>query len=260
MDIFTSEDNQDAVLRTCQEEVAALVVERGWHLLEPPEWVAETMSQVRIGSIANPRRAAVHVYSHAMHAACSGFEGQERREQAYDELFRFLLAYARKRFPQVYDDVAQQAVEFVIDRFVYCRKPGAFLTFALYQLLAAARTVNRQHDLHLRGADSATLEDRVVAEALRDRQPDLSAPFITAELRASFERLAGEFLREHPRAEMQLAALRLKYIDALDDAAISARLGKPTSSVYVLRSRAIEKLRAKPEWRALAVEFGILPE
>jgi DNA-directed RNA polymerase specialized sigma24 family protein len=89
---------------------------------------------------------------------------------------------------------------------------------------------------------------------------DLAEPVITDELRQRFEQLTVEFLRKHPRAAQQLSALRLKYIDGLDDVAIGQRLGRSIGSVYVLRSRAAEKLRAEPEWRALAAEFGILPE
>ena len=88
----------------------------------------------------------------------------------------------------------------------------------------------------------------------------MAAQMIAAELHARFERLSIEFLRKHPRAGQQLAALRLKYIDDLDEAAIGRLLGKSIGSVYTLRARAVEKLRAEPEWRALAADFGILPD
>ena len=88
----------------------------------------------------------------------------------------------------------------------------------------------------------------------------MATQMIAAELRARFEHLSTEFLRKHPRAGQQIAALRLKYIDGLDDAAISQLLGKSIGSIYTLRARAVEKLRAEPEWRALAADFGILPE
>src|SRR5690606_18340267 len=80
---------------------------------------------------------------------------------------------------------------------------------------------------------------------------------LDAERRSRFELLAAAFLQKHPRAARQLATLRKKYIDEMDDGAIARELGVPVSSVYVLRSRAIRKLRAEPEWRALAAEFEI---
>ncbi len=82
---------------------------------------------------------------------------------------------------------------------------------------------------------------------------------IAGELHARFEHLAQEFLRKHPRAAKQFAALRLKFIDGLDDATIAARFGVSVKSVFVLRARAAEKLRAEPAWLALAAEFGIIP-
>jgi DNA-directed RNA polymerase specialized sigma24 family protein len=258
--MLKTEDNQDAILRACQEAVDLLSPERGWYLIEPTEWADRTYAHVLESTVADPLRAAVHVYSRALYAACSGRQGQQRREQGYEELFRFVHAHARKRYPLVYDDAAQQALVFVVERFAQCREPGAFLAFALLQLLAAARNVGQRLERDRRGVGRLTLDYRAVAETTHDRQADLSAPIITAELRASFERLEAEFLRKHPRAHLQFAALRLKFIGGLDEATISQRLGKPISSIYVLRARAIEKLRAEPEWRALAAEFGILPE
>lgn len=258
--MFKTEDNQNEVLQACQEAVDLLSAGRSWHLLEPTAWADRAYAQVLEAPATEPLRAAVHVYSHALYVACSGQEGQQRREQGYEELFGYMFAHARRRYPLVYDDAAQQAIVFVVERFGQCREPGAFLAFAFLQLLAAARNVSERWERDRRAGSQASFDDPAVAETTPDRQPDLSAPLITAELRASFERLEAEFLRKHPRAHVQFAALRLKFIDGLDEATISERLGKPTSSIYVLRARAIEKLRAEPEWRALAAEFGILPE
>lgn len=76
-------------------------------------------------------------------------------------------------------------------------------------------------------------------------------------LRQRFKEIIKEFLRAHPRAAQQIAALQLKYIDGLDDTAISHRLGVSVNSVYVLRSRAIKRLQSDPYWQALAIELGI---
>jgi DNA-directed RNA polymerase specialized sigma24 family protein len=71
---------------------------------------------------------------------------------------------------------------------------------------------------------------------------------------------ARAFVQRHPRARLQLAALWLKHVEGLDETAISQRLGKPAGSLYVLRARALQKLRAEPAWRALAAEAGLLPQ
>lgn len=256
--MLETEGNQDAMLRACQAVVDRLLVERGWQLIEPKDWVDQAMALARSEPGADPRRGVIHIYSQALHGACSGTQGDQRRDLGYGELFRYLYDVARKRYPLIYEDVAQQAIELVYQGFAKCRDPGTFLAFALQQILAAARAVGQPRI-------TARQSDRPVEQALlhleaRDQQPDLAAPLIADELRANFERLSAEFLRKHPRAKLQLEVLRLKYIDGLDVAAISQRLTKPPASIYVLRSRAIEKLRAEPEWRALAVEFGVLPE
>jgi RNA polymerase sigma factor (sigma-70 family) len=257
--MFESEGNQAAIVRACQAAVGRLLVERDWHLLEATEWIDRTFAQVQVRPESDPRRVAMHIYSQALYTACSGTQSDQRRERGYEELFRYLFDVARKRYPLICDDVAQQTIELVYERFAKCRNPGTFLAFTLQQMSAAARTIfqprgtNRQIREPIEQAAKSTYQ-------ARDQQPDLVAPMIADELRARFDRLSEEFLRKHPRAKQQLEALRLKYIEELDEATISQRLNKPPASVYVLRSRAIDKLRAEPEWRALAIEFGVLPE
>jgi RNA polymerase sigma factor (sigma-70 family) len=257
--MFETEGDQVAALRACQAAVDRWLAERGWQLIEPKEWVDRTLAYVQARPGADPYRVAVHIYSQALYAACSGAQGDQQRDRGYGELFRYLYDVARKRYPLIYEDVAQQAIELVYQHFAKCRDPGTFLAFALQQILAAARTV-RQPRITARQSDRPVEQVPKGIYEGRDQHPDLAAPLIADELRANFERLSAEFLRKHPRAKLQLEALRLKYIDGLDVAAISQRLTKPPASIYVLRSRAIEKLRAEPEWRALAVEFGVLPE
>jgi len=255
-----SHGNQAAVLQACQAEAEQLRAERGWRLLDPAEWAARAVAYVADDARRNPRSAAVSIYSQSLYEACSGRQGERRQDQAYDELFRYLYALARARYPLIYEDIAQQAIERVYQRFSQCRDAGTFLSFAFHQLLSAASGMLRPRALELSGGLHGGLNGADILASLPDLRPDPVAALITDELRASFARLSAEFLRKHPRASLQLEALRLKYLDGLDDTAIAVRLGKPPASVYVLRARAIEKLRAEPEWRALAVEFGVLPE
>jgi RNA polymerase sigma factor (sigma-70 family) len=245
------ERDRATLLRDCHAAVDQLADLWGWQLFGRDAWARQAVDLLRAGSAATPGRAAMLVYSQALHAACSGSEGRQRQNQGYGELFRYLFAGALRRYPEIADDTAQRAVERVFALFARCRSPGAFLAFAFQQLMDSARVVRRQAQLN----GSAHVPAGQV-----DRQADMAARVIAEELRARFEYLSSEFLRKHPRASQQLAALRLKYIDGLDEAAIGRELGKPPGSVYTLRARAIEKLRAEPEWRALAVEFGILPE
>lgn len=246
----------------CREAVQLLLARHGWRLLEPEELARRAFEHLREGIAADPRRAAIYAYSQALYVACSGAEGGQRQNLAYTELFRYLYDGARRRYPDVCEDATQQALESTFASFARCRQPGTFLAFAFQRLMDAARTVRRQEDRRS-GWIGGPLGDEhgSLVELLPDpEQMDPAEQVLAGERRLRFEQCSGEFLAKHPRAHQQLAALRLKYIEGLDDAEISRRLGKPISSVYVLRARAVEKLRVEPSWRSLAAEFGIVTE
>jgi RNA polymerase sigma factor (sigma-70 family) len=249
------DDELDALRQECEAETNRLQAWRGWRLLDRAVWAGRA-AELAAGAQVAPRRAVFHVYVRALHAACSGAEGAARQNRGYAELFQYLYDSARRRYPTIAEDAAQRAVERTFTDFGRCRAPGAFLAFAAQQLLLAARALRQQERPYARQIDSYDL----IAAQPDQRQADLAASIITAELGSRFEHLTGEFLAKHPRSARQLDALRLKYIDGLDDAAIGRRLGTTVSNIYVLRSRAIEKLREEPAWRALAAEFGILAE
>ena len=254
------ERERATLLHACLVVVDRLAATWGWQLLGREAWAGQSVDLLRTGAAADPSRAAMLVYSQALYSACSGSEGRQRQNQAYGELFRYLFDGARRRYPDIAEDATQRASEHVFALFGRCRTPGAFLAFAFQQLLDAARVVRRQSDMGGIARAPGSAAGPSDLDSLPDRAPDMATQMITAELRARFEHLSSEFLRKHPRSGQQIAALRLKYIYGFDDAAISRLLGTSIGSVYTLRARAVEKLRAEPEWRALAADFGILPE
>jgi len=254
------ERDRATLLATCHAAVDRLADTWGWQLLGREAWARQAADVVQAGAAADPRRAAVLVYSQALHSACSGGEGRQRQNQGYGELFHYLFDGARRRYPEIAEDITQRASERVFALFARCRTPGAFLAFAFQQLLDSARVVRRQSEPDVGAPAPNSAVAPVDLDSLPDHAPDMATQMITDELRARFDQLSTEFLRKHPRAGQQIAALRLKYIDGLDETAISRLLGKSIGSIYTLRARAVEKLRAEPEWHALAVDFGILPE
>jgi DNA-directed RNA polymerase specialized sigma24 family protein len=78
------------------------------------------------------------------------------------------------------------------------------------------------------------------------------------ELRVRVAQLIAAVRRKYPRAAQQFDALWLKQFDGLDDETIARKLGRSVENVYVLRARALKKLRKDPELRRLAQEFGLL--
>jgi RNA polymerase sigma factor (sigma-70 family) len=253
---MTQIDNEtDVLLRQCREAVDRIAERQGWQLLDRAGWAQDVFDLLNSGYGTAPARLAVHIYCRALYKACSGSEGDTRRNQAYAELWHYLYSVARRRYFEIAEDAAQRAAERAYTHFGDCRDPGAFLAFAAHQLLSAARDMRRQ------GRQAGQPIDDDELAALPDaRHSDLDAALLAGELTQRFARLADEFKRKHLRAERQFSALRMKYIDGLDDLTIAKQLGTTIDNVYVLRSRAIEKLREEPEWRALAAEFGILDE
>jgi RNA polymerase sigma factor (sigma-70 family) len=256
-----TERDVDLLAAQCRAAVATLQARHGWQLLDQASFAQRALELLANGSAADAQRAALHVYCHALYAACSGIEGAERQNLAYGELFRYLYDIARRRYPQLAAEAAQQGIERVFLAFDRCHEPGTFLAFAFQQLRDAARAIQRQEQRQPHSLDAPSGEAEPLGYYVADQQhPELSLMVIADELRQRFKALVAAFLQAHPRAEQQIAALQLKYIEGLDDTTISQRLGVSVSSVYVLRSRAIKRLQADRHWRALAAELGIVPD
>lgn len=250
-----------AARRQCEQAVAQLCARHDWHLLDPREFANRSLEHILAGTASTPHRAAVHTYSLALYQSCSGQEGLDRQERGYRELFRYLYDSAYHRFPDVAEDATQHAIEHIFRNFERCRDPGAFLAFAFQALRDAARSIRRQFQ-PIQSLDEPAGRDLepLGAMVVDPGQVDPIEQVVADERQVHLRRFADEFLRKHPRAKDQLAALWLKYVSGLDDQAVGQRLGKPVRSIYVLRSRAVRKLRADPSWRALALEWGVLSD
>ncbi len=252
----------DLLEEQCRSAAEGLLARHGWQLLDAAMLAQRTLDDLLSGSAVDPQRAAMHSYCQALYAACSGAEGADRQNQGYAELFRYLYDSARHRYPQDAAEIAQLAIERIFLAFERCYEPGTFLAFAFQQLRDAARTIQREHQQRPESLEAPIGDGKEPLSAYlsNERQPEPGIIVIAEELRLRFKQLVATFLREHPRAAQQIAALQLKYINGLDDLTISRRLGVPVNSVYVLRSRAIKRLQGEQCWRELAAELGILPD
>lgn len=256
------ESDSAALERRCTDAARLLMTRYGWQLLDLDAFAERTVHHINAEVASEPVRAATYIYSQTLHTACSGTEGEERQNEAYTELFRYLSDIARHRYPDVCQEAAQLAIERTFMAFKRCQKPGAFLAFAIQRLMDSARALRRYENVAPQSLDAPVGDDGdTLGEMLTDeRQPEPVIRVLTAELRERFEHLVTGFLQKHPRAAQQIAALRLKYLDELDDITISQQLGKSVANIYILRHRAIEKLREDADWRALGLELGLLRE
>jgi hypothetical protein len=143
--IMTQAANEHSgLVHECRQTVAHLTARYDWQLLDHDEFVRRTQAELHAGTTTDPQCAAIYTYSKALHLACSGAEGPERQRRAYAELFRYLYDSARQRYPDVCNDAARRAIEYIFTSFEHCRQPGAFLAFALQQLIDAAQAIRQQ--------------------------------------------------------------------------------------------------------------------
>ncbi len=251
--------DEEANLRTSEAAIDVFLMKYGSRLLDRDTFVQRTLELLDQKIMPSASQAALQVYSEALYHACSGSQGRQRQELGYSELSACLSRYAYARYRYGGEDVTQQALEVIYSRFDSCRQPSTFLAFALQKLRDACRAAHRQ------AAGSPQSLDSLCDDGFQPLDPDAGATtaadpveqVLTRELRQRLIQAMREFVLQHPRAVHQVAVVWWKYIDGLDDRAISRRLGKPIASVHVLRSRALAKLRNDPAWRDLALELGL---
>jgi len=247
--------------QTCEACVDSYIQRYGWELVDREALLSaverEYLSRPERGAGA-ARAALLWSYSAILYRACSGAEGAQRQELGYNELYRFLARAAARRYGRVAAEATQLAVERIYLSFERCRQPETFLAFVLQKLRDAARAELRlaaqsAEQLPVDAADNAEISQGAPLGDLADP----AEHFAQSDLRQRMANCAAGFVRAHPRAAQQFAALWLKYIEGLDDQTIGQRLGRTPAAVQVLRSRALRRLRTEPGWQLLASELGM---
>jgi hypothetical protein len=96
--------------REAREAAERLLSRHGWQLVGADTLAGQATEYTRAGVAADVGRAAMYAYSHALHRACSGAEGEQRRNLAYHELHRYLYDLAFWRYRDVAEEVAQDGI------------------------------------------------------------------------------------------------------------------------------------------------------
>lgn len=231
----------------CAEVVERLLTRHGWRLIDRSEFARRTRAALETHGGDDVQYAAYGAYNLALYTACSGAEGDARREQAYGELFRVLYDRAWKSYPDVCEDATQLALAEVIARFQTCHEPRAFIPFAFRYLMGAARSLRRREGRAVSLEREVGDEGLTLGDTLAD-PTDIEGDAASREERLELHSFLTHYVRQHPRARKQIDAVRLKYLQGLDDERISAELGVSVPNVHVLRSRGLSRLRSEPGW------------
>lgn len=226
---------------------------QGWGLVD--DWdtfmaeVAQalTIGRPRVGDSPAKRaeRAVTRAYCVRLLAACRERHGR-RAAQAFDELGRYLHAVARARCRDrdIARDAAQRALEIVWRHLDDVRDPWAFLGYARVVLVRELDPRCRPQPGALRFAPLRGDDADEPGVTLADPQAD--------EERADAERSAQSAslrraLADCLRSPAQRQVVERLFLQEQSVVQVADALGTTPANVWVLKSRALDRLRQCPE-------------
>jgi RNA polymerase sigma factor (sigma-70 family) len=233
----------------CIEGVDQLLAVYDWQLIERSEFIHLTIAACQHTPTIEVRYLALGVYNSQLYLACTGQQGTQRWERGYEELFTMLRDRAQHLYPDIWEDVAQSALEQVCAKLQHCKEPRAFFQFAWGYAQNAARSLRpylrRTYNTEVVSFERAVHDDLpTLAEQLADPNAVIEEIIVSDERQREIRLRIAAIEHKNPRAAKQIMAVTLKYLDGLDDLAISQRLQVSVKSVHELRTRGLRKLRA----------------
>ncbi|MCG8351757.1 MAG: sigma-70 family RNA polymerase sigma factor [Chloroflexales bacterium] len=230
--------SDDSDLRsTCQRTVDVLITRYAWTLLPAADLVELVLGSLqRTVMPHNLEQFIVTHYTLALYEACRQTADPDRRERGYVDLFRYLYRIAYNRWPDLAEEATQSALTLIYEQIDRCHSPTAFLRFALFKLLQAAKELRRRSykDRVLASLDQvSTVEQLLPAE----EQDGLDLQLLDQERR----QILLDILAQLPDRLRKVIAL--KYFAELSDQAIGESLKITVNHVRVLRWQGIQQLR-----------------
>ena len=228
------------------EQAAQAVLSRhAWSLLQESDLAAhaaDLLAGVSAPTQTQAERACQQVYAQTLFAAA---QDPNRQATAYREIHAYLYRIALRQRPDLADDAAQEAILLIYQKIDTCRDCGAFLKFAIYQLMTAYnRLTPRRLEISLEEPSQISDEGEPLVEMLTG-DGSMEAEIEERALTKSFLRWLRGVFDANPRAHNQLLAVTMKYLEEYEDSQIAAALDTTIPNVHVLRSRGLEKLRAE---------------
>jgi RNA polymerase sigma factor (sigma-70 family) len=251
------------LLLVCIAEAQRIVTRYGWQLVPQDELGRRAATNIRIGRSTEPRRAVIGAYCEVLYTACTGIEGNERQNRAYQELGTYLYSVVCIRHAflphDLREDIVQDALMRIHQSLSRCKQPIAFFTFAAFHLLDAVRAAQRRqrHDVPL---NQTAQEDEAFSNTIPDPGPTPEEHAIARARRSAIEQLLAEYSRRHHRARKQIEVLRKTYIEELDDSTIAIQLSMSVGGVQTARSRIKHALGKDQQFRERARHLGLLDD
>ena len=240
-------------LAECEAVARRVVANQGWTLVE--EWdafVAEVARTVAAEPAGRPgeslekrvERAVTRAYCPILYAACCRRHGP-RCVRAFEELGRYLHAVALCRVEdrEAAAEAAQRVLEIVYAHLDRVREPWAFLGYARIVLLRELTPRRGQGRLlrfvPLRGDDP---------EAPGVQPADPQADTDRAEAERDVDQAAlREAIRRCLRSPQQREVILRLFLAEQSVVQVADALGTTPANVWVLKSRALDRLRHCPD-------------
>lgn len=250
-------------MRLCQHLVPVILHQRDWQLIAEDklfdfvEWVERAIVEGIVNSKpgASPketvRRATIHAYCQELYQA-SGENGTLRQRRAFEEIGRHAqgVAFRYEQNPGVVQACVQRALQIVWEKREQMRSAGSFLRWieqvVYYAIKGYWKEKHHRQEVpmsHLRVAGGEAEDDNEDLEHFWEALSFTSPPddeIIGRELREQLWAGVRRVLAANPRYEAVIVG---HYLYELSVPALSEMLRTPVRNVYVLKSRALVRLR-----------------
>jgi RNA polymerase sigma factor (sigma-70 family) len=240
------------VLAECRAAVRRVLANQGWTLVDDhPAFLAEVTQTVRDGRgrpgdtlRQRADRAVIRAYCPILYAACAERAGP-RAIRGFEELGRYLHAIALTRCadPHLAADGAQRALELIWRHLDEVRDPWAFLGYCRIVLI---REINDRlkaktplRFVPLRGDDP---EEPGVHPA--DPQAEVDRAEVD---RAMEDASLRQAIRTCLRSKQQREVIIRLFLEEESVTQVADALGMTPANVWVLKSRALSRLRQCPD-------------
>jgi RNA polymerase sigma factor (sigma-70 family) len=257
-----SDSVADDWITLCRRVVPEILRQRDWQLISEDSLptfigrVCETIVEgtVRPGPCASPeatvRRATIHCYCHELYRA-SGENGALCQRRAFEEIGRHAqgVAFRYEQTLAVVQVCVQRALVTIWEKRIQIRDPGSFLrwveTILYHEVKGYWKEKHRKQEItmsNLTPSNDSEMDDQSLQhfwETL-DSIPPPDDEVIGQELREQLWAEVRHVLRGNRRYEAVVVGF---YLYELSLPTLAELLQTPVRNVYVLKSRALARLR-----------------